>query len=105
MSDELRIITNHVPRFTIDAYELTIDEQGQFDYLDWPAIERGEDSATFFRYRGQLYDLGEFQTTRGLPEFSPLVAWDGYQSDSFFSGIVVRYANDFESVIVGLFLA
>jgi hypothetical protein len=105
MSDKVTIKTNNVPRFTIDAWELTPDERKEFDYLNWSAIEDGSDSATFFRYKGQLYDLGEFMHTRGLPEFSPLVKWDGYLSDSFFSGILVRYCEDHESVIVATFYA
>jgi hypothetical protein len=105
----MRVITNHVPRDVIDASELTLAEQSEFDYLDWPAIKRGEDSASFFRYRGELYDLGEFFAdygiTRGagLPE--ALSKWDGYRSDSFFSALVVRYVEDNERVIVGLVLS
>lgn len=99
---ELTIITNNVPRFTVDAYELTLEERKEFDYLNWEAIEKGEDSATFFRYKGEVYDLGEFQVSRGMPGFSPLCNWDGYHNDSFFSGIVVRYVDD-ESIVVGRF--
>jgi hypothetical protein len=105
-TDEIRVITNNVPRDIVDAYELTLAERVEFDYLDWDSIDQGSDSATFLRYRGVTYDLGEFQTTHGLPVFNPLARdWDGYHSDSFFSGIVVRYVNDFEQVIVGTFLA
>ena len=104
MSDEVRIITNNHPRETIDAYELTADERAEFDYLDWPAIENGESSPEFVRFRGELYDLGEFMTTHGMPEFSPLRAWDGYMSESFFSGLVVKYVDD-EAVIVGRYLS
>ena len=103
MPDEMTVTTNNVPRDILDACELTLVEQTEFDYLDWSALEQGTDSATFFRYRGTLYDLGEFFTTSTLPEFSPLRKWDGYSSDTFFSGMLVRYANDWESVIVGRF--
>ena len=102
MSD-LQIITNRVPRDVVEAYELTPAERKDFDYLDWAAIERGEDSASFFRYQGEIYDLGEFMTTGGLPEFSPLRQWHGYHSDSFFSGVLVRYVDDCERVVIGRF--
>ena len=101
----IRVITNNVPRPIIDAWELTPAERAEHDYLDWDAIEAGNDSASFFRYRGQLYDLGEFSAdygiTRdsGLPEH--LAKWDGYLSDSFFSATVVRYVEDNEYVVVG----
>jgi hypothetical protein len=97
----MEIITNNVPRFTIDAYELSEAERKEFDYLNWDKIERGEDSATFFRYKGQLYDLGEFMVTH---DTSLLNEWSGYSEDSFFSGIVIRYVDD-ESVIVGRYMA
>lgn len=92
--NEMTVITNNVPRFTIEAYELTPKEQAEFDYLDWKAIEEGSDSATFFRYKGTLYDLGEFQVC-------PFQGWDGFQSDTFFSATLVRYVDNGESVIVG----
>lgn len=106
MSD-LTIVTNNVPRDILDAWELTADERAQFDYHDWAAIERGEDSASFFRYKGDLYDLGEFTRLDGpflLPNRTRAFAtWDGYQSDTFFSGTLVRYCDDFERVVVGRF--
>ena len=102
MESTLRIITNNVPRDVIDAWQLTPAERAEFDYLDWDAIEDGRDSHQFFRYRGQLYDLSDMD---GHPP-EILKGWDGYQSDSFFSGIVVKYADDqFETVIVGTYIA
>jgi hypothetical protein len=101
----LTVVTNNVPRFTIDAYELTPAERAEFDYLDWDKIDKGEDSATFFRFKGTLYNLGEFSRdygiTRGagLPEH--LSKWDGYASDTAFSATVVRLSPDGESVVVG----
>ncbi len=97
--------TNNVPRVIVDAYELTSAERADADYLDWRAIERGEESASFFRYRGSLYDLGQFTADygmmkgSGLPEH--LAKWDGYLSESAFSAVVVRYVEDMESVVVG----
>lgn len=106
MSDRIEIITNNQPREIIDACQLTPAQREQFDYLDWPAIEEGRDSASFFRYRGELYDLGEFMRC----DSGQFPGWDGYASDSFFSGTLVRYPRenygrgreeiDTESVIV-----
>jgi hypothetical protein len=99
--DRLTIITNHQARAIIDASQLAPNERSEFDYLNWDAIEEGRDSASFIRYRGQLYDLGEFQATRpSLVEWNPLRAWDSYLSDSYFSGIVIRYIR-YDEVIVG----
>jgi hypothetical protein len=101
----MRIVTNNVPRDVLEAYDLTPAEREEFEYIDFHKVATGEASATFIRYRGTLYNLAEFQTPRGLPEFSPLQKWDGYLSDSYFSGIVLRYVDEFERVIVGTFLA
>ncbi len=107
--NKIRVITNNQPREIIDAYQLSKAEQEEFDYLNWEAIEKGEDSASFFRYKGQLHDLGDFVTTAtgpfnlGLPE--EFAKWDGYASDSFFSGLLVKYTDDCEAVIVALYLS
>ena len=104
-----RTITNNVPREVIDASQLNSDERAQFDYLDWPAIERGEDSASFFRFKGELYDLGEFSAdfgiTRGSGLPSDLSGWHGYMSESAFSAMVVRYVENDECVVVGRVLS
>lgn len=92
----LVVITNNVPREIIDGWQLTAKEREEFDYIDWNRIEEGNDSASFFRYKGELYDLHEFMR-------SPEPGWDGYQSWSYSNGLVVRYVNDYEDVVVGYF--
>lgn len=114
----IRIRTNNVPRDIINAWELTPAERAEFDYLDWPAIDDGRDSRDFFRYRGRLYDLSEFSRIipPGSERHHPMecdsrsfIGWDGYQSDSYFSGLLIRWARDdsgepdFERVIVGAY--
>ena len=94
----MTVVTNHVPRPLLDSAELTPSEREKFDYLDWPALDEGTDSATFFRYRGEVYDLAEFMVG-GEP------GWDGSMADSFFSGLLVKIVDDGESVIVGRWLS
>lgn len=105
----MTIITNHHPRPIIYGFELSESERSEFDYL-----ENIED-ASFFRYRGQLYDLGEF--VRIVPAGSKgsafahydhtgeLSGWHGIATDSYFSAVVVRYSEDDEAVVVGLALS
>jgi hypothetical protein len=108
-TSQVRVITNHVPRDVVDAWQLTPAERQNFHYLDWQAIEAGSDSASFFRYKGEIYDLSEFSAdygiTRGAGLPDCLSAWDGYLSESFFSAVVVRYVDDCERVVVGLVLS
>ena len=94
---ELTIVTNNVPRDVIEAHELTAVERAKFDYHDWQALDRGEDSASFFRYKGELFDLGEFERCAD----TRMQGWQGIQTDTFFSGTLVRYCDDNERVVVG----
>ena len=84
----LEIRTNNVPRFTIDDFDLTEKERAEFNY------DLG--GRTFFRFKGNVYDLWEF--TRCGDQFP---GWDGYMSDSVFSGVLVKLVDEGEKVIVG----
>ncbi len=90
----LTIKTNNVPRIIIGAWELTDKEKKEFDYLDWEAIESGNNSAYFFRYKGEVYDLSQFMCARNACGFAE---WDGYFSDSAFSGILVKYCKEYDN--------
>lgn len=105
----MEIRTNNKPRHIVYGFELSDKEKQEFDYL-------GDDldNAEFFRYKGQVYDLGEFvriETTRTnafttvAEKDSPLAAWHGISSDSYFSGVVVKYTPDYESVVVGQYFS
>lgn len=98
--NEITIITNRVPRDVVDAWDLTEKERKEFDHLDWNALEAGEYGRSFFRYKGEVYELDDFQRVPdGL--FDPGSYWDGYISDSFFSGILVKWTDDLEQIVVG----
>jgi len=107
----ITIKTNNVPRELLMWHELTDKEREGLDYIKVPD-ERGTD---FFRYKGQIYDVHEFMTTSTLPDEHPWRKWQGYQTDSFFSGIVIRYpfdptcgrdgSYDYDHIIVGISLS
>lgn len=109
--DDLRIITNNIPRELFTWHELTEKERDWFDYLD----EDSRDSLRFARYRGEAYDVGDFvrivSKPAGFAHYaapgSPLLAWDGIATDSYFSATVVRYVPDssYELVVMGRVLA
>lgn len=98
---ELTIVTNNVPREVINGWQLTADERAEFDYYDWDGDDAEGLEQSFFRYKGELHDLGEFMRWESGPDDHPFYQWDGYQSDSFFSGLLVRYCEDWEYVVVG----
>jgi len=94
---EITVKTNHQPRNLLSWDELTSKEQKEFDYLD---TDDKRQCANFIRYRNWVYDLDEFMT---VPD--DLIAWHGYKSDTYFSGIVLKWpvANDHDKVIMGTF--
>lgn len=107
MSNTYKVTTNNVPRDVIDACYLNEDERAEFDYIDWDAIDEGSDSASFVRFKGTLYDLAEFEVWSN-PE-SPLNVggWHAFRSDTFFSGLLVRYVEEDnnETVVIGTYYA
>lgn len=95
----MTIATNRHWRPVLQAWDLTPKERAQFDYLDWERIMASEDSREFIRYRGVTYDLGDFSET--MPRILRGKGWDGWQSDSFYSGIVVRWSEDGDQIMIG----
>jgi len=96
----MEIITNNVPRNLLYGYELTEAEKADFDYID------DIDSHDFFRYRGIVYDPSEFMAW-DMPtkeEIAHYLDWHGFRSDSYFSGVVIRYTDDMEQVVCGTYL-
>mgnify|MGYP001818557146 CR=1 FL=1 len=99
----MKIITNNQYRNLIYGYELSDTEKQDFDYID------DIDSHDFIKYKSEVYDPSEFMVTPydepARQELNKLSAWDGYQSDSFFSGIVIKYSDDFELVKIGTYIS
>ncbi|MAN61515.1 MAG: hypothetical protein CMI60_06150 [Parvibaculum sp.] len=91
----MKIITNHHYRPWLTWHDLSASEQKEHadDYDD-------VQESTFFRYRGQVYDLGDFMYV-GRDH----VGWDGYHNTSFFSAVLVKYSDDGDAVKVGLALS
>ena len=75
----------------IYGYELTDKQKQDFDYLD------DIDSHDFVKYKDNIYDLSEFMI---IENNDSLKDWDGYSSDSYFSGTLVKYI-DSDTVIMG----
>ena len=104
MSDTMKIKTNNVPRDVLHWWDLTDAERAEFDYLD---SDDRQNFASFFRYRGVVYDLGELiridKTVAPHPQRQGWEDWDGYHSNSYFSGILVRYVDGWQRVIVATY--
>ncbi|CAB5237915.1 hypothetical protein UFOVP142_6 [uncultured Caudovirales phage] len=94
----LKVITNNVPRDLLTWGEIPESARAKFDYIK----EDDRWDYRFFSYRGQWYDANEFMRNNA-PSLDR--KWDGLNSDSFFSGIAIRYVQDYERIVVALVIA
>lgn len=96
----MNIITNNVPRFTVEGWDAIRDDDVR------EAIKRdcGEcrSNALYVSYRGTWYDVDDFTVFAPGSVFAR-EDWHGYVQDTFFSGTLIKDAgdNDFGSVIMG----
>lgn len=95
MTEQVTITSNHHWKDLSAAYEFTARELEHcgLDYIEGDEMY----SPRLFRYRCWIYDASEFfrvdETYPGRDPH-PFLGWHGYQSDSFFSGLLVRYDYD-----------
>jgi hypothetical protein len=88
----MKIITNNRPRPLLYGCELTPEEAAEFDYMSPDDLA----AADFVRYKGRLYDVGEFLRA---PESLP--GWDGHMPNSYFSGTVIRLDAAGDYAVIG----
>jgi hypothetical protein len=70
----------------------------QFDYQDEDVIDG------YFKYRGYWYHTDMFMRLgHGAP--SAFSGWDGYHSDSAFSGVLIKLSPDGEEYQVGTYMS
>lgn len=110
----IQIITNNKPYPILTGKDLTPKEKAEFDYINFDDDSGTEYEERFIRYCKQIYDLHEFTRielvrtnmfTTVVEKDNPLAQWQGIQTDSFFSGIVIKYVNDNEQVIIGRYFS
>ena len=92
----MKIITNNQPRALVSFSELPIKARADFGYIE----ESEFFSPRFFKYKNAWHDTCEFMRA---PE--TLKPWYSCHADTFFSGTLVRYVNDFEQIIVGSYFS
>lgn len=96
---ELKITSDCKWKNFIYGYQLTPKEKKEFDYVSEEEI----DLQSFFRYRKTIYSLDQFMR---LDKPSPFPGeWQGYHSDSYFSGVLIEVSNDGEQYRVGTYLS
>jgi hypothetical protein len=103
MTGELKIRTNCQPRNVLRWWDLTDKERAEFDYI--AENDATTEGAEFGRYRGVVYDLHDMERGFGgaaMPE--QFEGWDNYQSDSYFSGILIRWVDNGDRVIFATYI-
>ena len=94
----MKIKTNNVPRFILNGCDLPKKQRKEFDWLSDEEFNEAE----FVKYKGSYYALSEFMRCDNAAY--PLSNWQGYYSDSAFSGILIKF-KDSDSVIVGQYFS
>ena len=80
---------NEVPKKILDS---------EFYYMDDP------EASDFIKYRGNYYNASDFM--RISPDMpAAMKKWDGYLSDSFFSGILIKLSDDGDQYKIGTYMS
>lgn len=96
--DNVTIISNNHDYPIIYGFELTDKQKKEFDYMDEETLE----SSQFVFYKNWLYCFDSFMNLHNkIYEPNPpecFKGWDGYSSDSYFSGVLIKFSNSGDSV-------
>jgi hypothetical protein len=90
---EMTVKTNLVPRNMLYWDELSDKEKAEFDYMD----KEDQETGNFVRYRGWVYDVGEFM--RYGVEHKGII-WAGCEGDSYFSGTLIHLCKDNQDQVI-----
>jgi len=108
----MKIISNNQKRELVSFFELPEKVQSDFDYV-------GDDDRynyRFVNYKNAWYDVYDTQRisvdnnhpigwAMVVQKDDPLSKWDSIVSESYFSGVLFRFVDDFDSVIVGRYFS
>lgn len=99
---DITVRTDHKYKDVIYWEQLTPKEQKEFDWIA-SSDTLTTDEAEFIRYRDWVYCLNDVMAlTHNAPdEFN---GWDGYESDTYFSGVLFKYdPEDSSRVMCGTY--
>ena len=90
---ELNIVTNGHARHFLYWDELSERDRTNFDYL---TTDDERQSEMFFKYRGTVYALGEFQVTSG--EIADM-GYSGVLGMSYFDAIAIKVCDGIDTTV------
>jgi len=95
----MKIYTNkHNRQF---KYRSEVPEKILADDFNWLNEDNGFDG--FIYYRDRWYHLSEFMRIENNSPFDKY--WQGYISDSFFSGVLIRFNDDGETYQIATYIS
>ncbi len=86
-----KVVTNYIPRYTVDGFDLPTDVREDFDYME------DIDSANFILYKGMYFSFDEVMRLNEGHGFGD--NWHGIISDSSYS-LLVRLVDDCTDSVV-----
>jgi hypothetical protein len=90
----MKIVKSNHKYEAITWVELPKKFQNYFDYLD----EDQKYHNRFVKYKKQYYDISDMMR-------SNIKGWDSYQSDSFFSGVLIKYNYSDDTYTIATYFA
>ena len=99
--DTIKIVTNGHHRELQCLSDIPAGAAEDFDYID----EEEHYSPRLVQYRGAWYDINDMIVTSQSGQLS-LSEWEAYASETFFSGVVVRFVpeEDYEVIQIGTYI-
>ena len=110
----MKIITNSVPRALVSYFDLPEKVRTDFDYV----AEEDYYSPRFVSYKDNWYDtydterIGVFSSSTKPAGYAMYVAadhpfsnWDGVVIETYFSGVLFRFVDEYERVVVGRYFS
>lgn len=93
----MTIKTDHKWKSFVPGMNLPKRCRRDFDYIQ---DESEYETHEFIRYRGRYYDPAEFLRT-GENNSLALLGWDGYLTDTYFSGVLLALSPDGDQYKIG----
>ena len=100
---EVKVKTNNHQRQFICRYDVPSEVlKNQFSH-----ISEDDGFCCFLKYKGWWYHASDFMSfwANGQPSNAFGGGWDGYSSDSFFSGVLIKVSDDQDTYIIATFIS
>lgn len=81
----MKIVTNNHMKMFKYGYEVPTDVHADYNWLDGDERQDG-----WIKYRDSWLHISDFMRTSD----DDFKGWDGYMSDTYFSGVVIRHVSD-----------